>query len=62
MPEQPIEISLVKIELLSKTLLHCVTPNSNTNWDCQCSRCKIVPSVASDDKLSILGDNYHLVI
>jgi hypothetical protein len=29
MSEQPIELSLVKIELLSKMLLHCVTPNSN---------------------------------
>ena len=29
MSEQPIELSLVKIELLSKPLLQYITPNSN---------------------------------
>ena len=29
MSEQPSEFSLVKVELMSKTLLHYVTPNSN---------------------------------
>ena len=29
--EQPIELSLVEIKLLNKTLLHYVTPNSNTH-------------------------------
>ena len=29
MSEQPIELSLVRIELLHKTLLHCVTANGN---------------------------------
>jgi hypothetical protein len=29
MSEHPIELSLVKIELLSKTLSHCVTQDSN---------------------------------
>ena len=29
MCEQPIELSLVKTELISKMLSHCVTPNSN---------------------------------
>jgi len=28
--EQPIELSLVRIKFLHKTLLHCVTANSNT--------------------------------
>ena len=27
--EQPIEVLLVKFELMSKTILHCVTPDSN---------------------------------
>ena len=31
MSEQPIELSLVKIEFLIKTLLHFLTPNSNTH-------------------------------
>jgi hypothetical protein len=31
MSEQPIEHSLVKIELLRNTLLRCVTPNSNVH-------------------------------
>ena len=30
-PEQSIELLVVKIELLSKMLLHCMTPNSNTH-------------------------------
>ena len=30
MSEQPIELLLVKIKLMSETLLHCVTPNNNT--------------------------------
>ena len=30
MSEQPIELALVKIELVSTTLLHCVTPDSDT--------------------------------
>ena len=29
--EQPIELSLVKIELMSKILVHYGTPNSNTH-------------------------------
>ena len=29
LPEQPIQLSFVKIELPSKTLLHYVTPNNN---------------------------------
>ena len=29
MSEQPIELLLVKNEIISKTLLHCVTPNSD---------------------------------
>ena len=29
MSKQPIELLLVNIELLSETLLHCVTSNSN---------------------------------
>ena len=29
MSEQPTELLLVKIELMSKTLLHYTTPNSN---------------------------------
>ena len=29
MYERPIELSLVKIELVSKMLMHCVSPNSN---------------------------------
>ena len=29
MLEQPIELLLVEIELMCKTLLHCVTPNNN---------------------------------
>ena len=28
MSRQPIELLLVEIELMSKTLMHCVTPNS----------------------------------
>ena len=35
MSEQTIELSLVKFELIRKTLLHCV------NWDDQCS-CGII--------------------
>ena len=31
MSEQHVELSLVKIELLSKMLLHYMTPNSNTH-------------------------------
>ena len=32
MSEQPTEILILKIEFLSESqLLHCVTPNSNTN-------------------------------
>ena len=39
MSKQPIGLLLVKIELLSKTMLHRVTPNSNnTNWDNRCSK------------------------
>ena len=30
--KQLIELSLVKIEILSKTLLHYVTPNNNTHY------------------------------
>ena len=30
--EQPIELSLIKIELLRKMLLHCATPNSNMHY------------------------------
>jgi hypothetical protein len=30
--EQLIELSLVEIELPSKTLLHCVIMNGNTHW------------------------------
>ena len=38
MSKQRIELSLVRIELPSKTLLHCTTSKSNnTNWDKQCS-------------------------
>ena len=29
MSKQPIELSLVQIELLGKTLFHCITLNSN---------------------------------
>jgi hypothetical protein len=36
MVEQPNELLLVKFELMSKTFLHCVTPNNtHTNWDNQ---------------------------
>ena len=44
MVEQLIELSLVKIELLIKTFLYCVTPNrdTHTNWDNQCSRRSIM--------------------
>ena len=31
MSEQPIELSLVKIELMSEVFLHYVTPSSNIN-------------------------------
>ena len=31
MSEQIIKFLLIEIELMSKTLLHCVTPNSNTS-------------------------------
>ena len=46
MSEQPIEVSLVKIEPLNKTLLHCVTSNSNTyiDWDNQCT-VALLPSI-----------------
>ena len=38
MSEQLIELSLVEIELMSKTLLHCMTPIiTHTNWDNQCN-------------------------
>ena len=30
MPEQPIELPLLNIEFLTKTLLHCLTSNNNT--------------------------------
>ena len=29
MSQQPTKLSIIKIELLSKTLLHCVTQNEN---------------------------------
>ena len=32
MSEQPIELSFVEIELMGKTLLNNVTPNSNTHY------------------------------
>ena len=31
MSEQPIELAVVETKLLSKMLLHCVTPNNNTH-------------------------------
>ena len=31
MPEQPIELPLLNIEFLTKTLLHCLTSNNNTH-------------------------------
>ena len=32
MSKQPIEILLLKFELLSETLLHNITPNINKYW------------------------------
>jgi hypothetical protein len=42
MSEQHIELSLIKYELPSKMLLHCVTHlAAHTNWDDKCS-CGII--------------------
>jgi hypothetical protein len=37
MSEQRIELLLVKIELLSKRLMHCITSNNNTHKEVVCT-------------------------
>ena len=54
MSKQPIELSLVKVKVLSKTISHYINPNivTCTSWDNQCN-CKVTKVHPSR------GDTHH---